>query len=403
MEITQAHREAAAKLVFREAWDEIPVTDSLLGLVAFTFTEEEAQLVAALRAAPARARTMARRVNRPVEKIEPLLESLAGRVLIACISIKGVKLYGLLPLWPGIFETVMIRSRNDPDNHEFYREFARRFEDVSAEYLEWAGPLLKDRDVRVMRIIPINRSLERVQGVMPLETDRYMEIVERNQSFALVNACACRQAKVELGEGCGKPLDVCSAMGILADQAIEKGLGRRVTREEFLDAKNRALEAGLVNLTDNLHDPLQVCSCCSCCCGVIRIIKDHNIPSILARSHFEALTDVDNCAGCGSCAEICPMDAVSLVDEKASVDYARCIGCGLCVDRCEKGVMSLRERKGHVPPSENAFAYYSERYAEVKGPDHGALLPRLTLGIGRLLGNDSRLAVSGPGYKPKKS
>jgi Pyruvate/2-oxoacid:ferredoxin oxidoreductase delta subunit len=345
---------------------------------------------------------VARRAGRPAVEIEPLLESLSERLLIAGTAIKGVQVYSFLPLWPGIFETQAIRSRTVGGDEEYYKRFVELFEDIYSEYLTWVKPKIEGRDVRIMRVVPINLSIERVQGVMPLDTDRYSEIVERNTSFSLVEVCACRQAMELVGKGCDKPKDVCAAMGVLADLVVEKGLGRRVSKAEFIDAKTRAAEAGLLNLTDNLHDPLQVCSCCACCCGIIRIIKDHNIPTILARSHFEAAVDNDDCAGCASCEEVCPMDAITVADQKAAINYARCIGCGLCVAGCDEKALSLREREGHLPPSENAFAYYSERYREVKG-DTNALLPRLALGIGRLLGNDSRISVSGPRYKPSKT
>jgi Pyruvate/2-oxoacid:ferredoxin oxidoreductase delta subunit len=402
MEITEAHRRLAGKFVFKDAWDEIPVTDSLLALVEYAYAEEEAALVTALRLAPASLKSVARRTGRPAAEIEPLLDSLSKRLLIGSATLKGIKVYSFLPLWPGVFETQAIRSRTEGGDDEYYKKFIGLFEDVYNEYLTWMKPKIEGRDVRIMRIIPIDRSIERVQGVMPLNTDRYSEIVERNASFCMVEVCACRQAMDLIGRGCGAPRDVCSAMGALADLVVEKGLGRRVSREEFMDAKTRAAEAGLVNLTDNLHDPLQVCSCCSCCCGVIRILKDHNIPTILARSHFEAAVDEEVCAGCESCEEVCPMDAITVADGKAAIDYARCIGCGLCVAGCDEKALSLREREGHLPPSENVFSYYSERYREVKG-DTGAVIPRLTLGIGRLLGNDSRISVSGPRYKPKKT
>jgi ferredoxin len=95
------------------------------------------------------------------------------------------------------------------------------------------------------------------------------------------------------------------------------------------------------------------------------------------------------------------MDAISVVDKKSSIDYARCIGCGLCVAGCEQKALSLKERKDYQPPAENVFEYYADRYREIKG-ETDALLPRLTRGLGRLLGNDSRITVSGPRYKPKK-
>ena len=52
--------------------------------------------------------------------------------------------------------------------------------------------------------------------------------------------------------------------------------------------------------------------------------------------------DVTRCTGCGACVEVCPVEAVALVDGKARVDEELCTGCGACVDACpEEAIQSV--------------------------------------------------------------
>ncbi len=47
------------------------------------------------------------------------------------------------------------------------------------------------------------------------------------------------------------------------------------------------------------------------------------------------------CLGFGSCAEVCPQDAISIKDGVAVVNRSRCVSCGLCVKACPQGLISL--------------------------------------------------------------
>ena len=298
-------------------------------------------------------------------------------------------------------ESTIQRCQGKED--EYSRRFAELFEQVYEEICTWLKPKMENRNMRFGRIIPIERSIDATPGlgVLALSTDRYSELVERNKSFCLIHACSCRHEQELIGKGCGRPKDVCSAMGAMADFVVENNLGRRVTKEEFLDAKQRAAEAGLVNMTDNLRDPMQVCSCCGCCCGALRILTQFNIPSIITQSHFEAVVDGDKCEGCRSCESICPMNAIFMMDNEAVVDPSRCIGCGVCVIKCDKtGSIHLKERASHVPPSETLGDYALSRYFEYKGLNT-VLANRLSLGIGRLIDRVSPLHLTGPKYKGK--
>ena len=53
----------------------------------------------------------------------------------------------------------------------------------------------------------------------------------------------------------------------------------------------------------------------------------------------------EDCNGCGSCVEECPVDAISMENGKASIDMESCIRCGKCHDVCpQKAVRHDSER-----------------------------------------------------------
>jgi NAD-dependent dihydropyrimidine dehydrogenase PreA subunit len=43
--------------------------------------------------------------------------------------------------------------------------------------------------------------------------------------------------------------------------------------------------------------------------------------------------DTSKCNGCGTCAEICPVEGIKLIDGKA-VPNAQCVDCGTCIGAC---------------------------------------------------------------------
>ena len=47
-----------------------------------------------------------------------------------------------------------------------------------------------------------------------------------------------------------------------------------------------------------------------------------------------------DCVGCGSCAEVCPADAISEADGKNVIDADACLECGTCEAECPNEAIS---------------------------------------------------------------
>lgn len=81
------------------------------------------------------------------------------------------------------------------------------------------------------------------------------------------------------------------------------------------------------------------------------------------------LNDWDLCTGCGNCADICPNEAINMVEmaelaskpgeknERPELDYGRCCFCGLCVDICPSGSLRLSRDYFHIHFDTKTFVF----------------------------------------------
>jgi glutamate synthase (NADPH/NADH) small chain len=84
------------------------------------------------------------------------------------------------------------------------------------------------------------------------------------------------------------------------------------------------------------------------------------------------LNDWEKCNGCGNCADICPNEAIAMIEiaeikpglgeknERPKVDYGRCCFCGLCVDICPPGSLRLSRDYFHIHFDTDTFVLVPE-------------------------------------------
>ena len=300
------------------------------------FTPEDAELATHLTVIPEEPRVIARRAKIPVKEATRRLEEMFRKGLIVRIHREGKPpLYMALQFLVGFWE-----SQVNKLDRELIQEFEEYLPFYSDQSIEWKAPQL--------RTIPVGKSISTQAAVMLYE--RAEELVRAHKTFAVSN-CICRQEQRIMGRGCNKPEESCLSFGMAASIVVSGNRGRAISQEEALAILQRAEEAGLVLQPANAKKAAFICTCCGCCCGVLRNLKRYLKPASLVSSAFVASLNTDTCKGCGACVKRCQMEAISLANKQAVLDLDRCIGCGLCVSTCPTQSLSLVRKPKAKQPS----------------------------------------------------
>jgi ferredoxin len=168
------------------------------------------------------------------------------------------------------------------------------------------------------------------------------DIVLQHPDHIVVLECPCRAARPEPCQ----PLDVCLVIGEPFASFVLEHHPRRsrwITPQEAVDILAAEAERGHVSHAFFKDAMLQrfyaICNCCACCCGAMQA-HQHGTPMLAPSGHVSSL-DADLCIGCGTCAEHCQFDAISIDGSLAVLNTEACMGCGVCVVKCPEGAFSL--------------------------------------------------------------
>jgi len=236
--------------------------------------------------------------------------------------------------------------------------------DHFVKYENWHAIPADDRKIINQRYFDefISRHKEnverKVQGLeaenaLPNDTVMLLSEVEEMIEAAtdiVVQPCDCRR----LGENCNRPVETCIWLDEGARQALDRGHGRRLNKDEAIQLLRWADKKGLMHTADSewhergLH---AICNCCACDCYPFRAAQELGTKGIWPKSHYIVDYNANLCNQCGACVKRCHFEAfhhdgsIIEIDGKnkkgVAVDIEKCWGCGLCANTCPQGAIKM--------------------------------------------------------------
>jgi Pyruvate/2-oxoacid:ferredoxin oxidoreductase delta subunit len=312
-------------------------------LAAELFLPEEAEVAAAMPRKPSPALVVAQEMGREETQVLPVLEAMADKGLCSTFTANGRTHYVAVPFVPGIFEFQFMKGTSTDRD--------RRMARLIHAYKEAVDRKIGHPPITfpTFRSIPVEKTIHADSRVNTF--DQVSSYIDQYDPIA-VSTCFCRHEGnlVDESKDCGKPNDVCMQFGAGAQYVIERGMGRKVTKEEALRTLQRAEEAGLVHASMNTQEIDFLCNCCACHCVILKTALAQPKPGRVLYSGFRPEFDADRCVQCETCIERCPAAALAMREDLPRVDPDRCFGCGVCATGCPSEAIQMVETPDFQDP-----------------------------------------------------
>ena len=347
--------------------------------IEFVAQPQEMALVVALGDGPLTAEQIAVKLGLSPEETEALLQSAYPRQIVNRTVVDGALTYS-----PATFY-----HRLDPLS--MYENWGDVPADAREAVMQW------QLEEFISMWLPVVDELR-------VDPDKYFRMPNRDvllldEALAMVDAasehvvvpCDCRAIVM----ACNRPLETCVRLDQGAVYTLERGHGRRLSKDEMKQLVVNAHRSGLMATGDRYwreHPGLfGFCNCCSCDCYPIRAGKQLDMHRQWPRSHYVAERDMAKCEQCGRCVQRCHFDAFyhdgtkTLVKGKrrktVSFDPLKCWGCGLCASTCPDAAIMMAPLGTREPLPEPASSIDPEaarreieRFAEMEAQSKGASL-----------------------------
>jgi electron transport complex protein RnfB len=281
-----------------------------------------------------------------IQELETHLDIMAKKGAIMALKVGNTKTYGNANFIVGMSDYQVNKL-----TRKFFKDSLRYLYEA---YLRELGKI----PVPQTRLLPVEQSLDVAKGLATY--DDIKVILDKAEEPFMIANCVCRQGRDLLNKPCKmtKRRETCLSFGYAAQRYIQQGWGRQITKDDALRIIKKNEEEGLIHQINNAQRPDFICSCCTCCCEGLKILKTLPNPGQLLISNYFFKIDSELCNGCGVCIERCQMDAIISKNDIFSIIKKRCIGCGNCVNYCPSNAIQIKKKKTlYIPPATGGDLY----------------------------------------------
>ena len=328
-----------------------PPTETLYKILQVLYTEKEAKWVALLPVRPFTLKRAARVWNTSEAKAEKLLDHLCDKALLVDSCYHGERQFVMPPPMAGFIEFALMRTRGDIDQ-KYLAELYYQYMNVEEDFVKDLFFATETKLGRVYVQEPVLTS-EKMNHI--LDYERASHIVEEAEYIGL-GLCYCRHKAFHAGHPCeiDAPWEVCLTFDNVARSLAEhKGYARLISKEEAMDVLQLSYESNLVQIGENVREhPAFICNCCGCCCEALQAARRFAPMQPVATTNYIPKVSREACVGCGKCAKVCPIFAVTVKESASGGRVARfaeedeeiCLGCGVCARNCPTKAIRLERR-----------------------------------------------------------
>ena len=307
-------------------------------LVEELFTPAEAEINNAMPKGFFTAKTLAEALGRDEKEIETILEAMADKGLCLALNLDQGRVYQSARFMPGILEFQFMPGKTTDRDKKIarliyaYKKAFDRMTDRSAMTFP------------TTRVITVDA---RIKADNTIHTyDQVQTFIDQSDPIA-VTTCYCRHAAVLRGDDIhGMPNDVCMQFGHWAQFAIDRLGARKVSKQEAREVLDRAEEAGLIHMSQNMAEGISfICNCDRWYCAAVQNALAKPKPGLFFNSGFEPVFDPDQCTSCQTCLERCPAEALTMGEEDYPVvNLERCFGCAVCATGCPSEAITMKNK-----------------------------------------------------------